>query len=235
MRSATVVTHPGLARAENQDAVLVPGFCSTGFTADPVTFRSGAPTALYAVIDGMGGHADGRHASRSVAFYLAGHSTADVPDLLDGANRMLYAEMEQQPELAGMGATIAGVALADDHMTAFNVGDARAYHYADGYLMMLTKDDRSSPDSHAVTQSLGGADRLTAISPHTFPLEPLRNRERLLVCSDGLTEVVTFDEISELLSDPDPVRCAFRLLRRTLDGGAPDNVSLILIEQEGDR
>jgi len=232
--STTVVTHPGLARTENQDTALVSGFCSTGLTADPVTFRSGAPTALYTVIDGMGGHAGGRYASRSVACYLGEHSTADVASLLDGANRMLYDQMERNPKLTGMGATIAGVALADDHVTAFNVGDARVYHWADGYLMLLTKDDRSSPASHAVTQSLGGADRLTAITPHIFPLEPLRRRERLLVCSDGLTEVVTFDGISELLSDPDPVRSTFRLLRRTLDGGAPDNVTLILIEQEGD-
>lgn len=234
MRSATVVTHPGLARTENQDTALVPGFCSTGLIAEPVTFRSATPAALYAVIDGMGGHTDGQRASRSVAFHLAEHATSNVASVLEGANRMLYDQMEHSPELTGMGATIAGVAWADGQATAFNVGDARTYHYADGYLMLLTKDDRSSPAFHAVTQSLGGAVRLTAISPHTFPLEPLRSRERLLVCSDGLTEVVTFDEISELLADPDPARCTFRLLRRTLDRGAPDNVTLILIEQEGD-
>jgi len=232
--SATVVTHPGLARTENQDTALIPGFCSTGLTASPSTFRSDAPTALYAVIDGMSGHANGQDASRSVAFYLSEQSTADVASLLDGANRMLYDRMRRNPELTGMGATIAGITVADDQVTAFNVGDARVYHYADGYLMLLTKDDRSSPASHAVAQSLGGADRLTAITPHTFPLEPLRSRERLLVCSDGLTEVVTFDDISELLSDPDPVRSTSRLLHRALDGGAPDNVTLILIGQEGD-
>jgi protein phosphatase len=230
-----VVTHPGLARTENQDTALVPGFCTTGLVAEAVTLCSAAATALYAVIDGMGGHADGQHASRSVAFHLAACGTADPAAALASANRELYDQMERHPELTGMGATISGIAWADGQATAFNVGDARAYHYADGYLMLLTRDDRSSPDSHTVTQSLGGADRLTAISPHMFPLEPLRDRERLLVCSDGLTEVVSFDEISELLADPDPARCAFRLLRRTLDGGAPDNVTLILIEQEGDR
>lgn len=234
MISATVVTHPGCARSENQDSVLIPGFCSTGLTAEPVMFRSSSATAVYAVIDGMGGHVGGQQASRSVSFYLAEQRTADIASLLDGANRMLYERMERSPELTGMGATIAGVAFADDEATAFNVGDARVYHYADGYLMLLTKDDRSSPTSHAVTQSLGGAGRLTAIAPHTFPLEPLRSHERLLVCSDGLTEVVAFDEISEALSDPDPCRSASLLLHQALDGGAPDNVTFILIEKQGD-
>jgi protein phosphatase len=229
--SATVVTHPGLVRAENQDSVLIPGFCSTGLTAAPAIFRCCSSAALYAVIDGMGGHVGGRQASRSVAFYLAEHVTADVVSLLDGANRMLYEQMEHDPELTGMGATIAGVAFADEAATVFNVGDARVYQYADGYLMLLTTDDRSSPSSHAVTQSLGGAGRLTAITPHTVPLEPLRSHERLLVCSDGLNEVVAFDDISAAMSEPDPARSASLLLNQALRGGAPDNVTFIVIEK----
>jgi PPM family protein phosphatase len=231
---ATVVTHPGIVRSRNEDSVLIPGFCSTGLAAEPVIFRSRSSPALYAVIDGMGGHVGGREASRFVAFYMAEHLTADVNSLLDGANRMLYDQMERNPELTGMGATIAGVAFAEDTPTAFNVGDARAYQYADGYLMLLTTDDRSSPASHSVTQSLGGADWPTAITPHVVQLEPLRNGERLLVCSDGLTEVVSFDEITEAMSEPVLARSASLLLDRALRGGAPDNVTFILIEKEGD-
>lgn len=233
MICATVVTHPGLVRSGNEDSVLIPGFCSTGLYPEPVTFRSSANPALYAVIDGMGGHAAGRHASRSVAFYLAEQSAADVAALLDGTNRMLYDQMGRSPELTGMGTTIAGVAFAGTQATAFNVGDARAYQYANGYLMLLTTDDRSSPTSHSVTQSLGGADRLTAITPHVVGLEPLRSHDRLLICSDGLTEVVSFDEISGALAEPDPARSASLLLQYALHGGAPDNVTFILIENQG--
>lgn len=234
MISSTVVSHPGLVRPRNEDSVLIPGFCSTGLAAWPVMFRSGSSPALYAVIDGMGGHAGGQQASRSVAFYMAEHVTADVATVLDGANRMLYDQMERNPELTGMGATIAGVAFSGDKPTVFNVGDARAYQYADGYLMLLTTDDRSSPASHSVTQSLGGANRLTAITPHIVQLEPLRSHERLLVCSDGLTEVVAFDDITKAMSEPDPARSASLLLQEALRGGAPDNVTFILIEKEGD-
>lgn len=233
MICATVVTHPGLVRSGNEDSVLIPGFCSAGLSAGPVTFRSGTIPALYAVIDGMGGHVGGQRASRAVAFHLAEHPTTDVARLLDGANGMLYEQMKSNPELTGMGATIAGVAFADARVTAFNVGDARAYQYADGYLMLLTTDDRSSPGSHSVTQSLGGADRPTAITPHVVELEPLRLHDRLLVCSDGLTEVVSFDDIAAALSEPDPARSASLLLQKTLDGGAPDNVTFILIENQG--
>lgn len=230
---ATVLTHPGLVRTENQDTVVVPGFCSTGHTAEPVTLRSGSVPAVYAVIDGMGGHSGGREASRSIAFYLAEHVGEDVCQLLDGANRMLYQRMKREPDLTGMGATIAGVALADGTATVFNIGDARVYQYDGGYLMLLTTDDRSTPSSHAVTQSLGGTDRLTAISPHTVRLDSLGSRERLLVCSDGLTEVVTFDEVATAMAEPDARRTAALLLEKALTAGAPDNVTLMLLEKRG--
>jgi PPM family protein phosphatase len=230
---ATVVTHTGLVRSGNEDSAVIPGFCSAGLSAGPVTFLSGAIPALYAVIDGMGGHVGGQRASRAVAYYLAEHLTTDVARVLDGANEMLYEQMKSNPELTGMGATIAGVAFADAQVTAFNVGDARAYQYADGYLMLLTTDDRSSPSSHSVTQSLGGADRRTAITPHIVELEPLRLHDRLLVCSDGLTEVVSFDDISAAMSEPNPAQSASLLLDKALDGGAPDNVTFILIERQG--
>lgn len=235
--SATVATHPGRVRSENQDTALVPGFCSTGRTG-PVTFRCAADgvAAVYAVIDGMGGHSGGRRASQSAAFYLADCAAAaagkvDVAAMLDGANRVLYEQMKHDQTLLGMGATIAGVAFGPRHATVFNVGDARVYSHADGYLMLLTTDDRSSPSTHAVTQLLGGAIRLTSVSPHIVSLEPLRPGDRLLVCSDGVTEVASFDDISAALSEPDPDAAAARLLGTVLDGGAPDNVTFIVLEE----
>lgn len=230
---ATVLTHPGRVRPENQDSVLVPGFCSAGNIAAPVTFRSGVTPAVYAVIDGMGGHTGGREASRSVAHYLAEHSGADIGELLDGANRMLYQRMECEPDLSGMGATIAGVAFAAGTTTIFNIGDARVYQHDAGYLVLLTTDDRSSPASHAVTQSLGGAARLTAVAPHLVKLDSPAIQGRLLICSDGLTEVVEFDEIADTLSEPDPSQAASLLLHKALQGGAPDNVTLMLVEEWG--
>jgi protein phosphatase len=236
--SATVATHPGRVRSENQDTALVPGFCSTGLSGSPVTFRDGAAgaAALYAVIDGMGGHSGGRRASQSAAFYLADCAAGaaeelDVTAMLDGANRLLYEQMQRDQGLLGMGATIAGVAFGPRQATVFNVGDARVYSCADGYLMLLTTDDRSSPSSHAVTQSLGGATRLTSVSPHIVPLEPLRPGDRLLICSDGVNEVASFDEIGAALSAPDPAMAASRLLGTVLDGGAPDNVTFIVLEE----
>lgn len=238
MMSATVATHPGRVRSENQDTALVPGFCSTGLTGGPVTFRAaaGGAAALYAVIDGMGGHSGGRRASQSAAFYLADCAAeaaeeVDVAAMIDGANRVLYEQMKHDQSLLGMGATIAGVAFGPRHATVFNVGDARVYSHADGYLMLLTTDDRSSPSTHAVTQLLGGATRLTSVSPHIVSLEPLRPGDRLLVCSDGVTEVASFDDISAALSEPDPDAAAARLLGTVLDGGAPDNVTFIVLEE----
>jgi serine/threonine protein phosphatase PrpC len=210
--SATVATHPGRVRSENQDTALVPGFCSTGLSGSPVTFRDGAAgaAALYAVIDGMGGHSGGRRASQSAAFYLADCAAGaaeelDVTAMLDGANRLLYEQMQRDQGLLGMGATIAGVAFGPRQATVFNVGDARVYSC--------------------------GATRLTSVSPHIVPLEPLRPGDRLLICSDGVNEVASFDEIGAALSAPDPAMAASRLLGTVLDGGAPDNVTFIVLEE----
>jgi PPM family protein phosphatase len=230
---AAVASHPGLVRTENQDSALVPGFCSTGTLTYPVRVAVSAPTSIFAVIDGMGGHAAGQEASRFVAFYLAAQPDGDAGHLLDGANRMLYARMAQNPALTGMGATIAGVRFAGQGATVFNVGDARVYLRSGGYLMLLTTDDRSSSSSSAVTQSLGGASQLTAISPHIVGLDQMDERDRLLVCSDGLTEVVGFDDIAAALAEPDPAAAAAALLRLALQGGAPDNVTLIVLMKQG--
>ena len=174
--SATVATHPGRVRSENQDTALVPGFCSTGLTGSPVTFH-GPPdgaAAVYAVIDGMGGHSGGRTASQSAAFYLADCAARaaeelDVTAMLNGVNRLLYEQMERDQRLLGMGATIAGVAFGPRQATVFNVGDARVYSCGDGYTMLLTTDDRSSPSSHAVNTVAGRRDQADVGKPAHRP------------------------------------------------------------------
>ena len=179
---------------------------------------------LFAVVDGMGGHRGGKEASQLVARELAGALSMDPVQRLVAVNQLLYAASGSRPELTGMGATVAGLQISGDSATVFNLGDARVYHWSGGYLMLVTTDDRVSPDSNVVTQSLGGADRPTAVDVHTFEC-PMTEGDRFLICSDGLSEIVPFQEIQEVLGNPPATQIVERLLQAALDGGAPDNVS----------
>jgi serine/threonine protein phosphatase PrpC len=225
------MAHVGMVRARNEDTLIMPGLMSAGSLPAPVTVRydSGAGDLDFVVIDGMGGHHGGQEASRLIAQFLLDHPGPSVEDALAGANRAVYDAMGRSPSLTGMGATIAGVRVAGPEATIFNIGDARVYQFEAGYLMVVSTDDRRSSSSHMVTQSLGGTAQPTAVEPHVCRLT-LEARARLLVCSDGLSEVVAFDAIRDTLGDGTTQTAAGILLKAVLAGGAPDNVSLIVLE-----
>jgi serine/threonine protein phosphatase PrpC len=234
MITAAVLTHAGRVRQYNEDTVVVPGLISVGSLSTPVAMSYQHGDFVFAVVDGMGGHRGGQEASRLVAQQLATQPISDIVKALNAANELLYEAAEQSPRLAGMGATVAGILLTDaGAATGFNVGDARVYQWSQGYLMLLSTDDRPTPDSHVVTQSLGGSDRPTGIEVHTTQLE-LHPNDRLLICSDGLSEAAPFETIQSLLAEQSIAAAAGRLLQAALDRGAPDNVSLIIVERDGD-
>jgi protein phosphatase len=157
------------------------------------------------------------------------HAGSSIGALLSATNQFVYDEMRQDASLLGMGATVAGVAVRGDIATIFNVGDARVYQMADACLMLVTTDDRSSPGSNVVTQSLGGAERRTDVSPHMVDLA-IAPGHKMLICSDGLSEVVDFECIQSVLAEEGGPAAPSRLLQLALDRGAPDNVSIITLE-----
>ena len=170
------------------------------------------------VADGMGGQPAGEVASRSVAERLSRRAAeatdeAAVARLLHEANDALFARMNERPACYGMGATVAGVALAPSGVLAFNVGDSRVYRVEAGGLVQLSTDDTPGPKlpdgrtavytSSIITQVLGGygpdqpGERLV---PHVLS-EPLADGARYLICSDGLTDLLERTRIEELLED----------------------------------
>jgi serine/threonine protein phosphatase PrpC len=231
MITATAMTHPGSIRERNEDTLVAPGLFSAGAMVAPATlhFPGSSIPLMFAVVDGMGGHRGGQTASRLVAQHLLDHPSTDVATLLDQANAALYRAMQGSPELVGMGATIAGVLVEGDSVTVFNVGDARVYHRAGDYLVLVTTDDRSDVASNVITQSLGGGNRLTAVTPHLRTLR-LAHGHRLLVCSDGVSDVVPFDGIDDCMGDPNPTAVAQHILAAAIGAGAPDNVSILILD-----
>lgn len=232
---AGAATHAGCVRRENQDRV-----------------RSAAP--VFAVADGMGGHAGGGVAS---AVALGGFDRFDGARVVEPASVLLAvreanAEILRQasldPALAGMGSTLAGVALARDRGTdtlaIFNVGDSRIYRLRDGTLEQIStdhsvvaeliaagqlapEDSTFHPERNVVTRALGVVDSVAVDSW----LLPPRAGDRFLVCSDGLTNEVSRDELALALGSvtpPDAIVAA--LLAQALDRGAKDNVTALVLE-----
>lgn len=226
-------THVGLVRVRNEDAIALPGTIIHGSPPAPISLRcitpkDGAGGCTIAVIDGMGGHAGGAEASLLAALCLSDVRN-DIEQALAAVNAEMYDEMDRSPELRSMGATVAGIQVTAETIDVFNVGDARTYTHKDGYTTLVSIDDRSESGSGEITQSLGGTFERTTLAVHRRQIEfaePLR----VLLCSDGLSEYVPFGEIQEVLDTPDATAAAGQLVALSLGAGAPDNVSVVVVD-----
>lgn len=237
-RSVWTATHVGHVRSANEDLYLV----GDRIGRDPIEGWSGtlAGGRGWAVIaDGMGGHEGGKIASRIVVEAIAGEigharGQADITSMIADANRRLFEEMYSGEGKPGMGTTIVGVLLFDQEALVFNVGDSRAYELRRGQMVQLSQDDTLNVDqsrrgvrSHALTQSLGGTTKPFALRPHIRRL-PLEDHVGILLCSDGLSDMVQEDEIKLILSQ-NPTNPAEHLVAAALEAGGKDNVTVIVI------
>jgi serine/threonine protein phosphatase PrpC len=237
-RTVWTATHVGRVRPANEDLCIV----GSRISQDPIESWSGTLVGgigWAAIADGMGGHEGGTIASRTVIEAIAEsidrvHDEADVTSMLAKANRRLFEEMYSGQGRPGMGTTIVGTLLLGREALVFNIGDSRAYEVRRGHLIQLSKDDtlnvdqrRRSNRSHALTQSLGGTAKPLALQPHIRRIS-LEDHVGVLLCSDGLSDMVQEDEIGRVLStySNDP---AERLVAAALDAGGKDNVTVIVI------
>jgi serine/threonine protein phosphatase PrpC len=242
--SAVAFTHEGAQRADNEDSIAVGAWVRSAPMPAPLVLERAIERLLIAVVaDGMGGHAAGEVASRMAVERLARDAAraadeAGLAELLREVNVELFAAMREQPECRGMGTTVAGVAIGPERTIAFNVGDSRVYRIADGRLEQLSTDDTPGPKladgrtaamtSNLITQTLGGDYEETEIVPHLLCLPPAA-RERYLLCSDGLSDLVSREEIEAELTADDQSSVE-ALFEAAMDRGGRDNVSIILLE-----
>jgi len=241
---ATAFTHQGAVRAANEDCIAIGDWVTSEPMAAPLVLERATGAPLIAVVaDGMGGHAAGEVASRIAAERLAALASrvgdeAGLANLLRDVNAELFEAMREQPRLRGMGTTVAGVSIAPAGTLVFNVGDSRVYRIAEGALEQLSTDDTPGPKladgrtaamtSHLITQSLGGAYEEVGIEPHLLSA-PLAPRERYLLCSDGLSDLLTRDEIeAELAADNQSSVQA--LFEAAMARGGRDNISIIMLD-----
>lgn len=224
-------THVGLVREQNEDALAL----SAPFElTETGTWEGQLPgERVWAVVaDGMGGHAAGEVASllavEVLGPFLMQHANAsDLVDALAAADWAIREAMNQQPAFKGMGTTVCGVVAVGRSMSAFNIGDSRIYFLENGELRRLSEDHVIH--GHILTQCLGGSSEGRTLAPCIFT-QPLPADARLLLSSDGLTDLVPDEQIREILGSSD--RPAEELVQAALHGGGHDNVTAVVLQFE---
>ena len=207
---------------------------------------------LFAVADGMGGHAAGEVASEIAVHALAEHAPAHVDaeglgKAVEAANRAVIAGVHEGRGREGMGTTMTAAMLEGERLVIAQVGDSRAYLLHQGKLQQLTRDHslmadmieagqltpeeaRSHPNRSVITRALG-SDPLMEADLYEINVE---SGDRLLLCSDGLSSMVRDDVIESVLARVrDPQRCASQLVNEAIAAGGHDNITVIVTDVAG--
>ncbi len=220
----------GLVRSNNEDACAVSSSPETTELWEGIV-PAGRGWALIA--DGMGGHAAGEVASRLTLECLRTMSAMledeeGVRQAVAAVHDIMFSTMRENPSLSGMGTTVAGVVLGGDRALAFNVGDSRIYHM--GSALDLVSEDHVI-HGHILTQCIGGTSELAVPEPFLTHLT-VQKGERLLLCTDGLPDMISDAEIERLLRR-ERANPAQALVDAALEAGGVDNVSVIVLERIG--
>ncbi len=169
---------------------------------------------------------------------------AQFQSALSQVDASIREEAAEHPEQSGMGTTVTMAFHLGAQLCVVHVGDSRAYLHRDGQLQQLTQDHTLTGDMvrsgvlrpdqaaghrfrHVITNVVGGPELGVTVDAHALEVQ---GGDRLLLCSDGLTEVVTHDAIAATLdAEPSPEVAAKKLLAQANDGGAPDNTTLVIV------
>ena len=232
-------TDVGCVREGNEDAVSV------------VFVPDGAVVAT--LCDGMGGHAAGEVASDLAVKTIVEHapqldSAASLVSAVDAANRRIRRAMSRDRALLGMGTTCVVLRLQGQAAICAHVGDSRAYLVRDGGIYRLTEDHshvrdlvrdgaladqdaRHHPDKNVILRALGPAEHVEATT-FSAPLQ-LRAGDRFLLSSDGLHDLADDQEFMPALALSDPDDACGALIALARDRGAPDNVTVCIVDAVG--
>jgi protein phosphatase len=233
--SSAAGTHVGLVRPQNEDS-----------------YHRDHP--LYVVADGLGGHAAGEVASALVVERLTQVSLSDdasaedarqqLADAVREANVTIHRSADEDPQRAGMGTTVTAAVAVGDRMCFAHVGDSRGYLVRDGQLQRVTEDHTPvqravnagvlseedalrHPSRHVLAQAVGLDDDVEVDTP-TVELRP---GDRVLLCTDGLTDPVPDTELQRLIVDfKTPDEAVEGLITAALQRGGPDNVTVLVVD-----
>lgn len=239
------ITDRGKVRSQNQDAFFIAG-------------EDGSRPCLLLVCDGMGGAKAGNVASELASAVFK----SEAGKLLDGdtsfceygerlrkiasvANTAVYELSRADVGCSGMGTTLVAAAVSDSDAAVINIGDSRAYLITQDELRQITKDhslvedmvdrgeitreeSRTHPNKNFITRALG---TMATVESDIFEIT-MEEGSYLLLCSDGLTNIVEDWEIQYEVTHGDTVQASCdKLLQLALSRGAPDNVTIVLYKR----
>ena len=258
-------TDVGQIREHNEDNFLVADISrkTRGLLEANRTGVIGPHGALFAVCDGMGGAAAGEIASqlavdilyeRMVDHLDEGHSmqrddlARRLVRAIEAAGLRIFQEAKLDRTRRGMGTTVTAAALVDDHLFFAQVGDSRGYVLRQGQLVQLTRDQslvnqlieagqlteeeaETFEHNNIILQALGTADTVQVDLTYC----ELRRGDILLLCSDGLSGMVRFDDIREALrTTTEPIDACKQLTERANQAGGHDNITVIVVQFDGE-
>lgn len=236
---ATAVTDIGKTRAVNQDYVYI--------SVDSV----GCLPNLFIVADGMGGHKAGDTASRftveTVKRLISESEQTDAISVINQAvkdvNVLLIDKASETEEYYGMGTTLVMASIFDNVLKVANVGDSRLY-VIDDNITQITRDHslveemvlagklskseaRTHEKKNVITRAIGGEEE---VDPEMFSID-LKEGSKILMCSDGLTNMLEDSDILSIVKRyADIDEAARKLVEKANDNGGRDNISVIIVE-----
>jgi len=258
-------TDVGQVREHNEDNFLVADLTrrQRGLLEANRTTSIGHHGAVFAVCDGMGGAAAGEVASQLAVDILFERMTEGLDEktplprdelgrrlvrAVEMAGFRIFQEAKADRTRRGMGTTVTAAALMDDHLFLAQVGDSRGYVLRGEQLVQVTRDQslvnqlieagqlteeeaETFEHNNIILQALGTSDTVQV----DLTFVELRRGDRLLLCSDGLSGMVRFDDIREMLrASPEPMDVCKALTERANQAGGHDNITVIVAEFDGE-
>lgn len=240
------MTDKGKKRELNEDYIYTSG--------KPV----GALPNLFIVADGMGGHNAGDYASKHTVEKLVERVESFAEDTdqsanviiakaIEQANTYIYQCAKQNEQLSGMGTTLVVATCIDDTAIIANIGDSRLYLVTEQAIKQVTRDHslveemislggidreaaRNHPDKNIITRAIGVKESVLA----DFFEVKLEKGDKLLLCSDGLTNMLCDDEIHQIITKQEQVEQATKaLVDAANENGGRDNIAVVLVEPFG--
>lgn len=233
-------TNIGAKRKINQDACLA-----------AMISHKGKDYYVFAAADGLGGHRSGEVASQIAIDYITDHlcevndysNISDMDHFINKVNSEIVKSSIHNPDLSGMATTLTLCILDKENLSISQIGDSRAYRINDKGITRLTKDHSlvqmlldegrlnnidisNHPQKNVITRALG-TDSKVKIDLYNYKIQP---SDTYLVCTDGLYNMVSEDEIHEIIQNNEPPEAVRQLINLANDNGGNDNITVLVFK-----